>query len=105
MPTSFAELPTEERMTLRRVIEDAGGEIEGYQNDGVQVAIPNPSSPFFATVEARGFELVPGTLHLFPLGSDKPPARLRHACHKYGDALSFWLFGTLKVKVNELGAI
>ena len=82
---SFCDLPHDTRARLRAAIEAAGGSVAAYCGPYVQVAIPCPSVPFFAVMEAAGLELDEHSLHFFPLGSDKPPERLRHYGH--------WLYG------------
>lgn len=92
--TSFADLPNDERMRLRAIIEQAGGEIAGYYNGYVQIAIPKPSAPFYAAIEPY-FEMVTNSLHYFPLGSDKPADHLRHD-GRYPGSRGFWLFASLQ---------
>jgi hypothetical protein len=83
---SFHELPDRIRTAARDAIDAAGGSVAGYRGPYVQVAIPRPSGPFFGAMEAAGLELDERSLHYFPLGSDAPPAALRH----HG---GYWLFG------------
>jgi len=79
-------------MALRDVIEKAGGYIAGYVGRYVHVAIPNPSGPFFTTIEKAGLVLAQRSLHYFPLGTDAPPDSLRHDGRFPGSA-GFWLYG------------
>jgi hypothetical protein len=82
----FCDLPDRIRCAARDAIDAAGGHVAGYGGPYVQVAIPHPSGPFFAAMEAAGLELDKHSLHYFPLGSDSPPAHLRH--HR-----GYWLCG------------
>jgi hypothetical protein len=95
IPTPFHELPDDQRMALRAAIEAAGGQIAGYIGPCVQVAIPNPAGPFFTAMEAAGLELEERSLHYFPLGTDAPPATLRHD-GRYPGSAGFWLYGNFK---------
>src|SRR5262245_26109556 len=54
---AFCDLPDRIRMAARAAIDAAGGDVAGYSGLYVQVAIPNPSGPFFAAMEAAGLEL------------------------------------------------
>jgi hypothetical protein len=83
---SFCDLPDRIRHAARDAIEQAGGYVAGYCGPYVQVAIPNPSGPFFLAMEEAGLELDEHSLHFFPLGSDAPEEHLRH--HR-----GYWLFG------------
>lgn len=99
MPTtSFCDLPDATRMGFVMAIDHAGGVVEGYNGDHVQVALPNPATPFIEAMESAGLELVKPSLHLFPLGSDAPPVSLRHPCSKYGPGLAFWMFANFVPK-------
>lgn len=89
--TSFGGLPHVERMEHRAAVEVMGAEVVGYDGPTVQVAIPTPAAPYLATVAARGFIEVPGSDHCFPLGSDSPPANLRHD-GRYPGSAGFWRF-------------
>jgi hypothetical protein len=84
--TSFCDLPDRTRLAARDAIDAAGGSVAGYRGPYVQVAIPHPSGPFFDAMAAAGLELDERSLHYFPLGTDAPPAALRH----HG---GYWLFG------------
>ena len=99
MTVAFIDLPDSERVRLRGVIEDAGGNVETYQNGGVQIAIPRPVGPFYRAMSAAGLECDAATLHYFPLGSDAnwTPERLRHD-GSYPGSKGFWCFGTFHVK-------
>jgi hypothetical protein len=89
--TAFHELPDERRMALREVIEAAGGQVMGYFGDGVQVALPRPAGPCEQAAAGAGLKKVAGSLHYFPLGTDDPPAELRHD-GRYPGSKGFWLF-------------
>ena len=82
----FCDLPHGRRMAFRAAVDAAGGHVAGYYGPYVQVAIPSPAGPFFAAMEAAGLELDEHSLHFFPLGTDAPPAALRH----HG---GYWLYG------------
>ena len=90
--TAFCDLPDERRMVLRDAIDIAGGEVAGYYGPFVQVAIPNPSGPFFKAMEEAGLVLDERSFQLFPLGTDNPPESLRHD-GRYPGSKGFWLFG------------
>jgi hypothetical protein len=90
--TAFHELPHERRLAYRAAIEAAGGQVAGYHGPAVQVAIPCPSGPFYAAMEAAGLALDERSLHHFPLGTDDPPATLRHD-GRYPGSAGFWLYG------------
>jgi hypothetical protein len=87
----FCDLPDGRRMALRAAVDAAGGAVAGYYGPYVQVAIPFPSGPFFAAMDAAGLELDEHSLHFFPLGSDAPPAALRH----HG---AYWLYGNFSTR-------
>jgi hypothetical protein len=74
LPPCFCDLPHGRRLALRAAIAAAGGHVAGYCGPYVQVAIPNPSGPFFLAMEAAGLELDEHSLCYFPLGTDAPPA-------------------------------
>ena len=82
----FYDLPDRIRRAARDAIDAAGGSVAGYRGPYVQVAIPNPSGPFFGAMETAGLELDERSLHYFPLGTDASPVALRH----HG---GYWLFG------------
>lgn len=91
---AFSDLSNDERMRLRGILEDAGGYITGYYGGHIHVAIPRPSAPFYAAIDPH-FEMVPGSLHYFPLGSDVnyTPDNLRHD-GRYPGSRGFWLFAS-----------
>jgi hypothetical protein len=91
---AFCDLPDRIRMAARATIDAAGGDVARYFGPYVQVAIPNPSGPFFAAMEAAGLELDDNSLHYFPLGSDAPPEHLRHfgPINASGQP-GYWLYG------------
>jgi hypothetical protein len=82
----FCDLPDRIRMAYREAIDNAGGYVAGYYGPYVQVAIPHPAGPFFQAMEEAGLELDEHSLHFFPLGTDRPPAHLRHRA-------GYWLYG------------
>jgi len=88
----FATLPHDVRMRYRTAVEDAGCSIVSYVGTGMSVRLPNPPEPAREALKAAGL-LLCGEYH-FPLGSDHPPYRLRHAIEwKYGASRGFWLTG------------
>lgn len=102
--TSFSELPHDERMALRDVIEDrAGGEIHGYDGEGVCVAMPRDWAGFLGIVKAAGFAVL-GAEWCFPLGSDKPGESMRHD-GSYPGSRGFWRFVRLGVSVPFVAAV
>jgi hypothetical protein len=88
----FHELPDDLRMGYRTAIMQEGGRVAGYSGPAVQVAIPNPSGPFFAAMEVVGLVLDERSLPFFPLGSDEPPQYLRHD-GPYPGCRGYWLYG------------
>jgi hypothetical protein len=84
------DITDDQRMALRYAIERTGAAIEGYYDGTFQVALPNTGSPRKA-LRDLGLVPVPGSSHLFPLGSDAPPDHLRHA-GKYPGSKGFWHF-------------
>ena len=97
-PVLFCDLPDQQRLGYRDAITAAGGEVAAYVGECVQVAIPRPSGPFYAAMQAAGLECVPGSLHYFPLGSDKPADVLRHD-GRYHGSRGFWLYGNFRPRV------
>ncbi len=101
MATALIDLPDEERMALRGLIEQCGGEVDGYDRECFLVAIPRPSSTFFKAMDATGrFAAEPDSLWYYPLGSDKPPEHFRHDGN-YKGSRGFWLYG--KYRKQEKG--
>jgi hypothetical protein len=92
MTRLFHERPDDLRMAYRTAVMQEGGRVAGYSGPAIQVAIPNPSGPFFKAMEVVGLTLVEGSLFLFPLGSDQPPAYLRHD-GPYPVCRGYWLYG------------
>lgn len=89
----FSDLPDDMRMRLRDVIYNAGGDIAGYVDDAVQVAVPADVGAFMAKCRAAGLSRQ-GDGHYFPLGSDNPPAGMRHD-GRYPGSKGFWLYYNL----------
>ena len=89
--TPFHELPDRIRLATRDAIDRAGGSVAGYRGPYVQAAIPDPAGPFLGAMEAAGLELDERSLHYFPLGTDAPPAGLRH----HG---GYWLVGNFSAR-------
>ncbi len=87
--TRFSELPHEARMTLRSALESLGAEIEGYYGDAVQVAVPCPPEPFWEGVAKLPLKAARDG-YFFPLGTDNPPASMRHD-GRYPGSKGFWL--------------
>jgi hypothetical protein len=84
---------------MRQAIERTGAEVISYDGPTMLVALPTPASDALAAIAAAGYR-VADDLYYFPLGSDKPAERLRHALAKYGAARSFWLYA----RVSPRGA-
>jgi hypothetical protein len=78
-------------MALRAAIEAAGGMVATYVGAYVQVAVPDPPEPFYLAMEAAGLEPVRRSAHFFPLGTDNPPASLRHD-GRFPGSKGFWLY-------------
>ncbi len=96
---SFSDLPGDERMRLRGILEAFGCEVQGYGENGVQVALPR-SMRAYDWPRIGPFELVPGSAYDFPLGSDHPPAHLRHDTRAYGPTVgesSMWHLATYRL--------
>lgn len=87
----YHELPDNVRMRLWEVIEEAGGEVAGYQEETVQVAMPRDVNAFCTALEDAGLSLVHGSEYLFPLGTDNPPDQLRHDGN-YPRSRGFWRY-------------
>jgi hypothetical protein len=87
----FADLPPERRMAIRAAVEAAGGMVATYIGPYVQVAVPDPPEPFYDAMEAAGLEPVRRSAHFFPLGTDAPPAHLRHD-GRFPGSKGFWLY-------------
>lgn len=86
---TIADMPFEVRWAMRQAIEATGAVVRGYAGDCMAVALPNPASPAIEVIERAGYAV--RDLYHFPLGSDAPAERLRHAVPQYGDARGFWL--------------
>lgn len=90
MKTLFDSLTDEQRFSLRCDIERLGAMIEGYRDGSFQVSIPREGiNDFRASMRKLGLRLVPGSGHLFPLGTDNPPDNLRHD-GSYPSSRAFW---------------
>lgn len=97
--TAFADLPHDRRMALREAIEAAGGYVATYVGPYVQVAVPDPPEPFYAAMEQAGLELARCSAHYFPLGTDNPPAHLRHD-GRFPGSKGFWLYANFAPSVG-----
>ena len=92
------------RMESRGIVDFWGGEVAGYYDDALQVALPANRED--CTSMARALEkigMVGGdSITWFPLGSDNPPESLRHfgngsaACPR-GDRPSYWKYRSFYV--------
>ncbi len=91
--TPFHDLPHERRMAFRAAIEAAGGMVATYIGPYVQVAVPDPPEPFYEAMAEAGLEPVRRSAHFFPVGSDNPPARLRHD-GRFPGSKGFWLYAS-----------
>jgi hypothetical protein len=97
----FVDIPDDERMALRCVLEAAGCSIVGYNGPGIQVALPCPAGDAFLVLRDAGLILNGESLHYFPLGSDKPEARLRHD-GGYPGSKGFWLYAQFDPSARAL---
>ena len=93
----FSELDVEKRMETLHKIANIGAESAGYCGDCIQVCMPStrPVSESIRIIECFGLKEHGG--HYFPLGSDNPPASLRHfgpgtQAAPRGKPLSYWLY-------------
>ena len=86
----FAEFPHADRMRYRAAVEAAGGEVEGYNGPALTVAVPRNVTRFYTAMAAAGLADL-GRPWFFPLGTDSPPAELRHD-GRYPGSAGFWLF-------------
>lgn len=77
----FADQPNCVRMAARAIVDDCRGEVHGYYNGRLQVALPNDlesRAALSAALRAMGLREVLGARYTFPLGTDNPPQHLRH---------------------------
>ncbi len=95
--TAFADMPDDFRLTMRCMVDRHKGAIMGYEGDGVTIALPNTVADWNAIdgiLAVNGFKS-DGTVTYFPLGTDNPPANLRHRNRRYqspDDAPGYWLY-------------
>lgn len=91
----LVDMPDAERMAVRELVENMGIEITGYALDSFMVAMPRPVP--YAALDAAGFEIVPGSMHYFPLGSDVnwTADNMRHD-GSYPKSRGFWLFARVR---------
>ena len=94
MATLFCDLPDAQRMRIRDAVDDAFGEVDGYDGECIRVSLPRPVQPFLVAMREAGLERV-GDLWCFPLGSDKPADHLRHD-GSYPGSKGFWCYGRFK---------
>jgi len=101
MKRAFADRPGDERMAIRQAAENLGGYIQGYNGEGVTVAMPNDPRACAAIEAAMAEAGLPFVMdrHYFPLGTDKPRDELRHSVYPY-DERGFWLFQTFAPEVS-----
>jgi hypothetical protein len=66
----------EYRMHVRRVAEDQGADVEGYDGPAIQLLLPRDWRPVVEAMAECGLKA--GKPFLFPLGSRQLPDRLRH---------------------------
>lgn len=95
----LVDMVDSDRMVLRADIESAGGQIDGYDVDSFQVALPNPTAPFFAAIDRHPrLQIVPASIHHFPTGSDCNwmPENLKHD-GRYPGSRGFWLYARVRV--------
>ena len=75
--SAFSDLSWTQRLEIRQAIEAAGSAMQSYLSEGFSVAIGRGRySATVAALEPFGFECA--KLYTFPLGTDNPPAHLRH---------------------------
>jgi hypothetical protein len=75
--SAFSNLSWPQRLEIRRAIEAAGSEMRDYLPEGFSVAIGRDC--YAATVAAlEPFKFECAKLYTYPLGTDQPPAHLRH---------------------------
>jgi hypothetical protein len=97
----FCDLPDAIRLAYRDAVTDAGGIVCGYDRTNMQVALPNPSGAFYEAMQKAGLLLVAGSLHYFPLGSDKPPDNLRHDGN-YPGSRGFWCYARFAPPIRTM---
>lgn len=98
-PRPFHEMPDDFRASVRDAINRAGGMVAGYYDGYCQVALPADREACIELTEAMKSLGMIGEQRFtwFPLGSDNPPASLRHhgigtaACPR-GDRPSYWKY-------------
>lgn len=77
----FADLPHDIRMDVRRLVDEHGGEVHDYSDDGVIIAVPNGDAHQELQDALRAMLMMQTRpAYLFPLGTDRAPASLRWAC-------------------------
>jgi hypothetical protein len=87
--TPYADRPWPERSAIMDACASAGSAFYGRTANGFRVAIGRTRlGATLAELERRGFEC--SRLVTFPLGTDEPPAHLRH--DSSGVPASVWLF-------------
>lgn len=80
----FVDQPDESRMFIRNVIDALGGYLDSYGDDGtLLVAMPNDHRFGLLRAVLSEMGLCPNGSFRFPLGSDAPPAHLRHKGYWY----------------------
>jgi hypothetical protein len=94
MNRSFFDLPQERRFAVYKAIENAQCAHHAGGSFGLSVAVGK--GQFSALVEAmQQFGFQHADLYTFPLGTDKPPAHLRHDNRGFPD--SCWLIATFTI--------
>lgn len=105
----FSEMPNEFRMRAREIVDNAGGSVASYCDGSLDVALPSDTEACAAmSDELIAMGLMPEAHSTwFPLGSDNPPASMRHfgtgtaACPR-GDRPGYWRYR--RFFVTEAGA-
>lgn len=95
-PVAFAAAPEEYRTAVRAIIEDMGGHVSGYSNDGLCIALPRDDKDRAAIthiLDRLGWPCRDKAL--CSLGTDNPPDYLRHhgPYNPPTDAPAYWMFG------------
>lgn len=95
----FFELSHDERFAIYDAINSVDCKTHGYGKGGA-LSVAVAKGQFAALVEALNrLKMRHVDLYTFPLGSDKPPAHLRHASHGQPD--SCWLIATFKPEAES----
>jgi hypothetical protein len=95
----FFELSHDERFAIYDQIDALGCATHGCGSSG-QLSVAVAKGQFAALVNAlHRLKMRHVDLYTFPLGTDKPPAELRHESHGQPD--SCWLIATFKPETES----